>query len=79
MPLRRLDGATDEWVNEWVDRQEMPKSVRVEMVLRPERKGAVPVIVTATANLPAPATQPPSDVAPESPPPGPGPEETPNG
>jgi type II secretion system protein J len=74
-----LDPTTDEWQNEWVDRQEMPRAVRVEMVLKPEREGATPIVVAATANLPMPTEQPSSETSPEPPPNGPLPEETGDG
>ena len=52
-----LDPQSDDWKNEWVDRARMPKAVRVELVLKPEREGAKPITVASTANvMAAPAT-----------------------
>jgi type II secretion system protein J len=48
-----LDGDTGEWQDEWTDRTGLPKAVRVELILKPERKGAKPITVASTANLPA--------------------------
>ena len=46
-----LDGSTGEWRDEWVDQKEMPRAVRVELALKPEREGAKPITVSSTANL----------------------------
>lgn len=41
----------DEWLTEWIDRQDLPKAVRIELAVKPEQKGAKPILVAATANL----------------------------
>lgn len=46
-----LDGDTDEWQDGWIQRTTLPKAVRVELLVRPERKDAKPVIVASTVNL----------------------------
>ncbi len=46
-----LDGDTDEWQDEWTNRQVLPKAVRVELFLRADREGAKPVFFATTANL----------------------------
>jgi hypothetical protein len=50
---RYLDSSTGEWRDEWVEQTQMPKAVRVELVLKPERVGSKPIVVSSTANLPA--------------------------
>lgn len=49
---RYLD-SDDEWQDEWIDRSDLPGAVRVELAIKPEREGAKPVTVAATANLKA--------------------------
>lgn len=46
-----LDGETDEWQDDWTDRQVLPKAVRVELSLQSDREGAKPVMFATTANL----------------------------
>ena len=46
-----LDGSTGEWRDKWVDQKEMPRAVRIELALKPERQGAKPIVVSSTANL----------------------------
>ena len=46
-----LDGS-QEWQNEWVEQSGLPKAVRVELILRPHREGAKPIMIASTANLP---------------------------
>jgi type II secretion system protein J len=46
-----LDPQSNEWKNDWVDQAATPKAVRVELVLKPERKGAKPITVASTANI----------------------------
>jgi general secretion pathway protein J len=46
-----LDPQSDEWKNEWVDQTRMPKAVRIELILKPERKDAKPITVASTANI----------------------------
>ena len=46
-----LDGQTGEWRADWMDRTEIPKAVRVELLVKPERKDAKPILVATTANL----------------------------
>jgi len=56
-----LDPSNDEWIDEWVDRSGLPKAVRVEVAVKPEREGAKPIVVATTANIvvsPSPAEQP---------------------
>jgi type II secretion system protein J len=48
---RYLDGRTGEWLDDWVEEPAMPKAVRVELVLKPERDSAKVVTVASTANL----------------------------
>jgi len=48
---RYLDGQTGEWCTDWMDRTEIPKAVRVELLVKPERKDAKPILVATTANL----------------------------
>jgi len=45
-----LDGSGI-WQKEWMERSAMPKAVRVELVLRPHREGAKPIVLASTANL----------------------------
>ncbi|HEY3418476.1 MAG TPA: prepilin-type N-terminal cleavage/methylation domain-containing protein [Armatimonadota bacterium] len=54
MNCKYLDPDTDEWVDDWTDRPQLPKAVRVELALQAKRKGAKPVLVATTANLPPP-------------------------
>jgi len=51
MNCRYLDGTTGQWLKEWIGQSGLPKAVRVELVLKPERKGAKPITVASTANL----------------------------
>jgi len=46
-----LDGDTDEWMDDWTERQTLPKAVRVELLLKAERKDAKPIMVASTVNL----------------------------
>ena len=48
---RYLDGQTGEWSADWEDRTVLPKAVRVELLLKPEREGAKPILVATTANI----------------------------
>jgi len=64
-----LDPQSDDWKNEWVDQTRMPKAVRVELLLRPQREGAKPVTVASTANVlmsPAAASAPTSGEVPNA-------------
>lgn len=47
---RYLDGDTDEWEDEWLQREKLPAAVRVELWLKPNREGAKPVLFASTAN-----------------------------
>jgi len=46
-----LDPDSDEWRNDWTQQTKLPKAVRVELSLKPEREGAKPITVASTANL----------------------------
>ena len=46
-----LDAPGGEWLKEWTNRNALPVAVRVELVLRPEREGAKPIMVASTANI----------------------------
>ena len=46
-----LDGAGGEWLKEWTNHTALPSAVRVELVLKPEREGAKPIMVSSTANI----------------------------
>lgn len=48
---RYLDGDTDEWQDEWMGRQKLPKAIRVELLLKSGRKDAKPIMVASTANV----------------------------
>lgn len=54
---RYLDGETDEWQDDWTNRQTLPKAVRVELFLKPEREVAKPIMVASTVNLNPSGTQ----------------------
>ncbi|MHB9132116.1 MAG: prepilin-type N-terminal cleavage/methylation domain-containing protein [Armatimonadota bacterium] len=51
MNCKYLDGASNEWQDEWVDREALPAAVRVELVLKPRREGAKPIMLFTTADL----------------------------
>ena len=46
-----LDAATGEWSNEWVSQEKLPKAVRVELLMKPARKGSKPIMIASTANI----------------------------
>ena len=46
-----LDGADGDWLKEWTDQTALPSAVRIELVLRAEREGAKPIMVSSTANI----------------------------
>ena len=46
-----LDAPGGEWLKEWTNRNALPVAVRVELVLKPEREGAKPIMVASTANI----------------------------
>ena len=46
-----LDAPGGEWLKEWTNRDALPAAVRVELVLKPEREGAKPIMVSSTANI----------------------------
>ncbi|MHB9023281.1 MAG: type II secretion system protein GspJ [Armatimonadota bacterium] len=52
MNCRYLDPETDEWVDVWTERTQLPKAVRVELMLKPKRAGAKAILVATTANVP---------------------------
>lgn len=60
-----LDGETDEWVDEWLQRDGLPTAVRVEMSLKPEREGGAAVMVACTANTVNAAAAQPRQPVPE--------------
>ena len=60
MDCTYLDPETDEWVDEWVEKQTLPKAVRVELILQSKRQGAKPITVASTTNLPTWVDTPPS-------------------
>jgi len=46
-----LDPDTDEWQDDWLQKQALPKAVRIELFLKPERKDAKAVMYATTANV----------------------------
>ena len=60
-----LDGETDEWVDEWLQRDGLPTAVRVEMTLKPDREGGGAVMTACTANIVNAAAGQPGQPAPE--------------
>ena len=46
-----LDAPGGDWLKEWTNRNALPVAVRVELVLKPEREGAKPIMVSSTANI----------------------------
>ena len=48
-----LDPDTDEWVDQWEDKTTLPTAVRIELILKSQRKKSHPVAVAMTTNLPS--------------------------
>lgn len=42
---------SEDWQIAWIDEGQLPYAVRVELVLKPPREGAQPIMVASTANL----------------------------
>lgn len=45
-----LNGDTDEWEDQWLQKEKLPAAVRVEIWLKPNREDARPVMFATTAN-----------------------------
>ncbi|MHB0998424.1 MAG: PulJ/GspJ family protein [Armatimonadota bacterium] len=53
MECSYLDEDSDKWVDEWVDKTDLPEAVRIDLTLQPSNKNASPVKVTHTIYIPA--------------------------
>lgn len=52
MDCTYLDAETEEWVDQWIDRSDLPQAVRIELILKAPKKDAKPVTIASTTNLP---------------------------